>query len=388
MTQLRNQTATLSKDEIQRYGRHLVLPEIAMEGQKRLKGASVLIIGTGGLGSPAAIYLAAAGVGKLGLVDFDVVDDSNLQRQVIYKTSSIGEAKVDSARESLVELNPNVEVATFNETLNSKNALEICSDYDLILDGTDNFQTRYLANDVCVMLDKPYVYGSVLRLEGQASVFWAREGPCYRCVYPEPPPPHLVPSCAEGGVLGVLPGIIGLVQAAECIKLIVGKGESLIGRLLLFDAMGMRFTEVKLRKDEKCPKCGESPSLCELIDYEQFCGVSTSVEADLTPDEIPLGPQEFAEKIDKSQVFLLDVREPHEWDICHIEGAIQIPSGQLADRLSEIDSSKPILVYCRDGSRSLDAIRLLYHSGHTSVRHLKGGILAWIDEIDSSLPRY
>ncbi|MDP6776278.1 MAG: molybdopterin-synthase adenylyltransferase MoeB [Candidatus Latescibacteria bacterium] len=383
-----DQTITFSKEEIQRYGRHLVLPDIAMEGQKRLKGASVLLIGTGGLGSPAAIYLAAAGVGKLGLVDFDVVDHSNLQRQIIFKTDSIGEAKVDSARESLAQLNPNVEVATHEVALTSRNAMEICSDYDLILDGTDNFQTRYLANDVCVLLNKPYVYGSVMGLEGQASVFWARRGPCYRCLYPVPPPPDLVPSCAEGGVLGVLPGIIGLVQATESIKLILDKGESLIGRLMIFDAMGMRFLEVGLRKDENCPMCGRNPSIHELIDYDQFCGVSASVEEDLTPDEIPLGAQEFSEQVKQSQVFLLDVREPHEWDICHLEGATLIPSGELADRLSEVDGSKPILVYCRDGTRSLEAIRLLYHSGYTSVRHLKGGILAWIDEIDPSLPKY
>ena len=383
-----DQTITLSKDEIQRYGRHLVLPEIAMEGQNRLKGASILLIGTGGLGSPAAIYLAAAGVGKLGLVDFDVVDDSNLQRQILFKTDSIGEAKVDAAREALAALNPNVEVVTYNVAFSAENAMEICRDYDLILDGTDNFQTRYLANDVCVMLGKPYVYGSVLRLEGQASVFWAEKGPCYRCLYPEPPPPHLVPSCAEGGVLGVLPGLVGLIQATEAIKLILGIGEALIGRLLLLDAMGMQFREVSLRKYEKCPMCGANPSIRELIDYEQFCGVSTSVEEDLTPDEIPLGAREFAEQMKESQVFLLDVRESHEWDICHIEGATLIPNGQLADRLSEIDGSKPILVYCRDGSRSLDAIRLLYYSGYTSVRHLKGGIRAWIDEIDPSLPRY
>ena len=382
------QTITLSKDEIQRYGRHLVLPDIAMEGQKRLKGASILLIGTGGLGSPAAIYLVAAGVGKLGLVDFDVVDDSNLQRQIIFRATSIGEAKVDSARETLTQLNPNVEVATYEVALTPKNAMEICREYDIILDGTDNFQTRYLANDVCVMLDKPYVYGAVMGLEGQAGVFWSGRGPCYRCMYPEPPPPNLVPSCAEGGVLGVLPGIIGLVQATECIKLILGKGESLIGRLLLFDAMGMRFREVAVHKDEDCPMCGKSPSIHELIDYDQFCGVSVSIEEDLTPDEIPLSPQAFSEQIKQARVFLLDVREPGEWDICHIEGATLIPSGELADRLSEVDGSRPILVYCREGTRSLEAIRLLYYSGYTSVRHLMGGILAWIDEIDTSLPRY
>ena len=384
-----DQTIALSKEEIQRYGRHLVLPEIAMAGQKRLKEASVLLVGTGGLGSPAAIYLTAAGVGKLGLVDFDVVDNSNLQRQIIFKTSSLGEPKVDAARASLTGLNPNVEVTTFEVAFSSTNAREICSDYDLVLDGTDNFQTRYLANDVCVMLDKPYVYGSVLRLEGQASVFWASKGPCYRCVYPEPPPPGLMPGCAEGGVLSALPGIVGVVQAAECIKLILGEGEPLIGRLLLCDAMGMRFHEVRLRQDANCPVCGANPSIRELIDYEQFCGVSTSVAADLTPDELPLGAREFAEAMGQSQVFLLDVREPQEWEICHIEGATLIPSGQLAERLSEIDgSSKRILVYCRNGSRSLDAIRLLYDSGYTSVRHLKGGILAWIEEIDPSLPSY
>ena len=379
---------SLSKDEIQRYGRHLVLPEVAMEGQKRLKAARVLLIGTGGLGSPAALYLAASGVGTLGLMDFDVVDLTNLQRQILHGTSDVGGPKVDSARESLSELNPTVEVLPYNVAMTSENAAEICSDYDIVVDGTDNFQTRYLANDVCVMLGKPYVYGAVLRLEGQASVFWAERGPCYRCLFPEPPPPGLTPSCAEGGVLGVLPGVIGLLQATEVIKLILDLGDSLVGRLLLFDAMGMRFDEVKVQRDRACPICGDNPTIRELIDYDQFCGVSTSVDEDLTPDEAPLGAREFAARLREPHVFLLDVREPHEWDICHLEGATLIPMGELADRLSEIDGTRRLLVYCRDGSRSLDAIRLLYESGYTSVRHLKGGILAWADEVDASIPKY
>ena len=379
---------TLTKDEIQRYGRHLVLPEVAMEGQKRLKAARVLLIGAGGLGSPAAVYLAAAGVGTLGLIDYDVVDNTNLHRQILHGTSDVGGPKVDSARQTLAELNPNVEVVPYNLAITSRNAIEILKDYDVVVDGTDNFQTRYLANDVCVMQGKPYVYGAVLRLEGQATVFWAERGPCYRCLFPEPPPPGLMPSCAEGGVLGVLPGIIGLVQATEAIKLILDRGNPLIGRMLLYDAMEMRFHEVKLEKDRTCPVCGENPTIQELIDYDQFCGVSTSVDEDLTPDEVPLGAGEFAARLKEPHVFLLDVREPNEWDICHLEGATLIPMGQLTERLSEIDGTMNILVYCRDGSRSLDAIRLLYESGYTSVRHLKGGILAWADEIDPSLPKY
>lgn len=383
-----DQEAALSQDEIRRYGRHLVLPEISMEGQKRLKAARVLLVGAGGLGSPAALYLAAAGVGTLGLIDFDVVDETNLQRQILHGTSDVGDPKVDSARRTLSELNPNVEVVPHGVVLTSENAVELCKDYDIVVDGTDNFKTRYPVNDVCVIQGKPYVYGATLRLEGQATVFWAGRGPCYRCLYPQPPPPGEVPSCAEGGVLGVLSGIIGLIQATEAIKLIVNHGEPLIGRLLLFDAMAMRFREVRLRRDKACPVCGEHPTIREPIDYEQFCGVSTSIADDLTPDEMPLAAGEFAARLQEPHVFLLDVREPTEWAICHLEGATLIPIGELTDRLSEIDGAASILVYCRNGSRSLDAIRVLYESGYPSVRHLKGGLLAWADEIDPSLPKY
>lgn len=383
-----NGASDLTYEEIRRYSRHLVLPEVALDGQKKLKAASVLIIGTGGLGSPLALYLAAAGIGRIGLVDFDVVDESNLQRQIIHKNASVGRPKVDSARQTLAEINPNVQVETYNTPFTSDNALEIAGEYDILIDGTDNFPTRYLVNDVSVLLGKPNVYGSVFRFEGQASVFWAEKGPCYRCLYPEPPPPGLVPSCAEGGVLGILPGIIGLIQATEAVKLILGLGESLIGRLLLYDALGMRFRELKLRKDPNCPLCGEHRSIHALIDYQEFCGVPTA-EAALhaeAPDEI--SPEELAQKLPTGEVFLLDVREPEEWQIGHIEGAVLIPLRELPQRLAEIDATREIVAYCRSGKRTLEALRLLHQAGYTSAKHLEGGILAWSDEVDPRIPKY
>jgi len=375
----------LSNEEIRRYSRHLVLPEVALAGQKKLKAASVLVIGAGGLGSPLALYLAAAGIGRLGLVDFDVVDLSNLQRQIIHKNASIGQSKVESARQTLAEINPNVQVETFNTRFTAKNALDIAGDYDILIDGTDNFATRYLVNDTSVLLGKPNVYGSVFRFEGQASIFGTEKGPCYRCLYPKPPAPGLVPSCAEGGVLGILPGIIGLIQATEAIKLILGKGETLAGRLLLYDALSMRFQELKLRKDPNCPLCGEYRSIHALVDYQAFCGAPTA-----QPDEAPyeISAKELAQKLRTGEVFLLDVREPQEWRIGHIEGAVLIPLRQLPQRLAEIDSTREIIAYCRSGKRTIEALRLLHQAGFTSAKHLKGGLLAWSDEVDPKIPKY
>jgi adenylyltransferase/sulfurtransferase len=382
------QEVVLNNEEIGRYSRHLILPEVAMEGQKKLKAASVLVIGTGGLGSPLAMYLAAAGIGRLGLVDFDVVDASNLQRQVIHSTRNVGRSKLESAKEYILGINPNVQVDTFEARFTSENALEIARDYDIIIDGTDNFPTRYLVNDVSVLLGKPNVYGSIFRFEGQASVFWAEKGPCYRCLYPEPPPPGLVPSCAEGGVLGVLPGIIGCIQANEAIKLILGKGEPLIGRLLLFDALGMRFREMKLRKDPHCPMCGAHRTIHELIDYEQFCGLTGIDEDSKTIDTFNVSAKELAKKLERDRVFLLDVREPQEYQICYIPGATLIPLGQLPARLAEIDGSTEIVAYCRTGKRSAQAVELLHKAGYTSAKNLAGGIYAWADDVDPSVPKY
>lgn len=380
--------STLDNEEILRYSRHLILPEVAMEGQKKLKGASVLIIGTGGLGSPLAMYLAAAGIGRLGLVDFDVVDTSNLQRQVIHSTHNVGRSKLESAKEYILGINPHVQVDTYETRFTSENAMAIARDYDILIDGTDNFPTRYLVNDVSVLLGKPNVYGSIFRFEGQASVFWAEKGPCYRCLYPEPPPPGLVPSCAEGGVLGVLPGIIGCIQANEAIKLILGKGEPLIGRLLLFDALGMRFREMKLRKDPNCPICGENRTIHELIDYEQFCGIPSAGEESNTLDTFDISAKELAERVKRDRIFLLDVREPEEFQICYLPGAHLIPLKQLPDRLSEIDGSRAIVAYCRTGKRSAQAVELLHRAGYTSARNLAGGIYAWADEVDPTVPKY
>jgi adenylyltransferase/sulfurtransferase len=378
-----------SLDEIERYSRHLIMPEVAMEGQKKLKHAQVLLIGMGGLGSPLALYLAAAGVGRIGLLDFDVVDFTNLQRQVIYSTDDVGRPKLQSARERIAGINPYVQIDTYETRLTSENALEIIEKYDIIIDGTDNFPTRYLVNDACVLLRKPNVYGSIFRFEGQASVFYAKEGPCYRCLYPEPPPPGLVPSCAEGGVLGVLPGIVGLIQATEAVKLILGKGEPLIGRLLLFDALAMKFRELKLKKDPNCPICGENPTIHQLIDYEEFCGIGTEAEKIVLEPEHEISATELKSKLDHNEEpFILDVREPIESEICGIPGSKLIPLNQLPTRIHELDRSWDIVAFCRSGIRSAKVVKFLREAGFENVKNLKGGILAWSDEVDPSVPKY
>ncbi|MDZ7269847.1 MAG: molybdopterin-synthase adenylyltransferase MoeB [candidate division KSB1 bacterium] len=378
----------LSHEEIQRYSRHLILPEVALAGQKKLKAASVLLIGTGGLGSPLAMYLAAAGVGRLGLVDCDVVEASNLQRQVMHSTRSVGRPKLESAKNFIAGLNPHVQVTTHETRFTAANALALARDYDIIIDGTDNFPTRYLVNDVCVLLHKPNVYGSIFRFEGQASVFWAEQGPCYRCLYPEPPPPGLVPSCAEGGVLGVLPGIIGTIQANEALKLILGIGEPLVGRLLLFDALTMRFREMKLHKDPACPVCGEAPTITALIDYEQFCGMPGAGDVHGGHNSFDISATELARRLKTEDIYLLDVREPYEFEICALPGAHLVPLAQLPERLAEIDGSRPIVAYCRSGKRSAQAVRLLHQAGYPSARNLAGGILAWSEEVDATVPKY
>jgi molybdopterin/thiamine biosynthesis adenylyltransferase/rhodanese-related sulfurtransferase len=381
-------TATLGQEELARYSRHLLLPEVGMDGQRRLKQASVLLVGTGGLGAPVGLYLAAAGVGRLGLVDFDVVDHSNLHRQVIHGTSDVGRSKLASARDSIAEINPNVQVECHEVALSSQNAMEIVPGYDIVIDGTDNFATRYLVNDVCVLLGKPNVYGSIFRFEGQASVFWAERGPCYRCLFPEPPPPGLVPSCAEGGVLGVLPGVIGMIQATEAVKLILGTGEPLIGRLLLYDALSMRFRELNLRKDGACAICGTNPTIRELIDYEVFCGTAP-VSSNREGGEVELEPEELNALLQQGRpISLIDVRNRPEWDLCRIEGARLIPLPELERRLNEIGHEDEIVVYCRSGMRSLAARDFLVSAGYSRVRSLRGGILAWADEIQPELPRY
>jgi adenylyltransferase/sulfurtransferase len=375
----------LSNEEIARYSRHLIMPEVALDGQKRLKQARVLTVGAGGLGSPLALYLAAAGVGTLGIVDFDVVDESNLQRQIIHGTSDLGRSKMESAREKIEDINPNVKVEAFEEALTSENALEIIDGFDVVVDGTDNFPTRYLVNDACVLLGKPNVYGSIFRFEGQASVFYAEEGPCYRCLYPEPPPPGLVPSCAEGGVLGILPGAIGTIQATETVKLLLGIGEPLVGRLLLYDALSMRFREMKLRKDPNCPVCGENPTVTELIDYQEFCGIPQAQQADEVPE---ITVRELKEKLDNGQnVSVLDVREPHEYEVANI-GARLIPLGELPERLVELDRNDTLAVHCKTGGRSARAVQLLKEAGFQNVYNVEGGITAWSEEIDPSVPKY
>jgi len=378
----------LSKDEILRYSRHLIMPEVGMDGQLKLKAAKVLCVGTGGLGSPLALYLAAAGIGKLGIVDFDVVDYTNLQRQVIHGTSDVGRPKLHSARETIQEINPNIEVSTYETRLTSENALDIIREYDIVADGTDNFPTRYLVNDACVLLGKPNVYGSIFRFEGQASVFYAKEGPCYRCLYPEPPPPGLVPSCAEGGVLGVLPGIIGCIQALQTIKLILGKGQTLVGRLLLFDALNLKFRELKLRKNVECQMCGAEPTITELIDYEEFCGIRG--EEHVPPTNVPeITPIDVKKMMDEQKPFvLIDVREPHEYQICRIDGAKLIPLGEVARRMHELNSADDIVVHCRSGMRSAQAVEFLMKSGFRKIYNLKGGILAWSDQVDPNVPKY
>ncbi len=380
---------TLSNEEIARYSRHLIMPEVGMAGQRRLKQGSVLLIGTGGLGSPLALYLAAAGVGHIGLVDFDVVDASNLQRQIVHGTSTVGVAKTESAKRRLQDLNPYIEITTYETRITSQNALDLMRPYDVIVDGTDNFPTRYLTNDACVLLGKPNVYGSIFRFEGQATVFSTRDGgPCYRCLYPEPPPPELVPSCAEGGVLGVLPGVIGTIQATEVIKLLIGIGEPLIGRLLLYDALSMRFRELKLRRNPSCPVCGDHPTITALIDYEQFCGIVP--EEQTLSNQFEITPRELAEWLERpDRPFLLDVRNPYEVAIASIPGTDKlIPIDQLPERINELDPSREMVVYCRSGARSGRAVELLKSVGFRKVKNLVGGILRWADEVDPSVPKY
>jgi adenylyltransferase/sulfurtransferase len=381
-------TVALSNDEILRYSRHLIMPEVGMEGQLKLKAAKVLCIGAGGLGSPLALYLAAAGVGTIGIVDFDVVDFTNLQRQIIHSTADVGRKKLDSAEDKLKSINPNVNVVRFDTRLSSANALEIFRDFDIIIDGTDNFPTRYLVNDACVLTGKPNVYGSIFRFEGQVSVFGVEEGPCYRCLYPEPPPPGLVPSCAEGGVLGILPGLVGVMQATEAIKLILGAGEPLIGRLLLVDALAMRFRELKLRKNPDCPACGTHRTIDQLIDYNEFCGIRGEEKPVDNPKIPTISVEELKQRKDAGEdVFVLDVREPHEYQICNINGYL-IPLNDLPKRVSELDSSREIVAHCRSGVRSAKAVEFLRQAGFTKVRNLMGGILAWAEKIDPTMPKY
>jgi len=380
----------LTTDELSRYSRHLILPEVGEEGQRKLKAARVLCVGTGGLGSPLALYLAAAGVGTLGLVDFDVVDASNLQRQIIHSTADIGRKKLDSAEEKLKALNPALNVVKHDTLLSSANALDILKDYDVIADGTDNFPTRYLVNDACVLLGKPNAYGSIFRFEGQASVFGTKDGPCYRCLYPEPPPPGLVPSCAEGGVLGILPGLVGVIQATETIKLILGIGEPLIGRLLLVDALNMRFRQLKLRKNPECPVCGDHPTVTKLIDYQQFCGIEPASERQsAVKNGIPqVSPKDLKKRIDAGEdLFILDVREPFEYQIANI-GGVLIPQNDVPKRIGEIDRNREIVVQCKSGGRSQRIAEYLKQSGFPTVSNLAGGIVAWSDEVDPKVPKY
>ncbi|HEX5227579.1 MAG TPA: molybdopterin-synthase adenylyltransferase MoeB [Bryobacteraceae bacterium] len=379
---------SLSKDEILRYSRHLIMPEVGMEGQLKLKAAKVALIGTGGLGAPLGMYLAAAGIGRIGLVDFDVVDFTNLQRQVIHGTKDVGKKKLDSAAETMLDINPYVEIDRHEVALSSENALDILKDYDIVVDGTDNFPTRYLVNDACVILKKPNVYGSIFRFEGQATIFAYPGGPCYRCLYPEPPPPGLVPSCAEGGVLGILPGTVGLIQATETVKLILGVGEPLIGRLVLYDALAMRFRELKLRRNPECPVCGDHPTITKLIDYQEFCGIPNQVHEE-KPMEGDIEPTEVKAKIDRGDRFvLIDVREPHEYQICNIPQAKLIPRGDLPKRVNELNSADEIVAHCKSGMRSAKAVDFLKQAGFKKVRNMKGGILAWSDKVDPSVPKY
>ena len=389
----------LTNEEIKRYSRHLIMPEVGVDGQRRLKAGSVLCVGAGGLGSPAAMYLAAAGVGRIGVVDFDVVDYSNLQRQIIHGTSSIGKTKLESAKARLLDINPHIQVYTYETALSSENALELFAPYDVILDGTDNFPTRYLTNDACVLLGKPNAYGSIFRFEGQASVFAAQDGPCYRCLYPEPPPPGLVPSCAEGGVLGVLPGVIGVIQATEAIKLITGIGEPLIGRFMIYDALRMKFRELKLRKDPDCPVCGTHPTVTKLIDYEEFCGLRPSVEAEaaaaVAANAGPAASQtditavELKQRLDRGdKLVIVDVREPNEYQINRIPGSVLIPLGEIPRRYAELDEEAELVMQCKMGGRSAKAADYLRSVGFKRVLNLKGGILEWVDKVDPSQPKY
>ena len=387
----RLESIRFSNDEIARYSRHLIMPEVTLEGQKRLKAACVLCIGAGGLGSPIALYLAAAGVGRLGLVDFDVVDYSNLQRQILHGTGDVGRKKINSAKDSIRAVNPNVQVDLHDTLFTSENARRIVEPYDVVIDGTDNFPTRYLSNDICVFLKKPNVYGSIFRFEGQSTVFAPHLGsPCYRCMFPEPPPPGMVPSCAEGGVLGVLPGMIGVMQAIEAVKLIVGVGQPLLGRLVHFDALQMKFREFKLRRDPKCPVCSEHPTITELIDYEVFCGVPQAASAKAEQENVPsFSVAELRRKLDAGENFLLlDIRESYEYDIAHLPGTKLIPPGDLPSRMSELDSAQDIILYCKNGQRSAQAVRQLQEAGFSKLHNVAGGIDAWASEIDPTMPRY
>jgi len=387
LTEVKSQAAVLNNDEILRYSRHLIMPEVGMGGQQKLKAARVLCIGAGGLGSPLALYLTAAGVGTLGIVDFDVVDYTNLQRQIIHSTADVGRKKLESAADKLKAINPFLNLRTFETKLTSENALELFREFDIIADGTDNFPTRYLVNDACVLTGKPNIYGSIFRFEGQASVFATEPGPCYRCLYPEPPPPGLVPSCAEGGVLGILPGLVGVIQATETIKLILGQGEPLIGRLLLVDALGMNFRELKLRKNPDCPACGAHPTITKLIDYNEFCGIrgeEKPVETGVPEIQV----EELKRRLDQGEnIFVLDVREPHEYQICNIGGYL-IPLGDLPKRVNELDTSREIVAHCRSGVRSAKAVNFLRQAGFKKVSNLAGGILAWADRVDPKMPKY
>lgn len=396
--QINPEAIALSHEEVKRYSRHLIMPEVGMAGQKKLKASSVLLIGAGGLGSPLAMYLAAAGVGRIGLVDYDVVDYTNLQRQIIHGTKDVGRPKLQSAADRIRDINPHVQLDLYEVPLTSENALELFAPYDIVIDGTDNFPTRYLTNDACVLLGKPNVYGSIFRFEGQASVFNYEDGPCYRCLYPEPPPPGLVPSCAEGGVLGILPGTIGAIQATEAIKILLGIGTSLSGRLLLYDALHMSFDEVRLRKNPNCPICSSNRTIHELIDYEQFCGMPAHDHSEFTANghtqnhAVPeITPLQLKDRLDQGDdLFILDVREPHEWDISNLEhlGAYLIPKGQVLERMGELDTAREMVVQCRTGVRSADVIRLLRQHGFSKMHNLVGGINRWADEVDPSLPKY
>jgi len=382
--------ANLTRDQILRYSRHLIMPEVGVEGQQKLNDASILLIGAGGLGSPLGLYLAAAGVGRLGIVDFDAVDFTNLQRQIIHRTEDVGRLKVESAKERIHAINPEVQVTTFNAKLSRENIMGLITDYHVVIDGTDNFPTRYLVNDACIFQKKPNIYGSIFRFDGQATVFAPFQGPCYRCLYPEPPPPGMVPSCAEGGVLGVLPGIIGVIQATEAIKLIIGRGEPLIGRLLLYNALKMEFREVKLKRDPRCPVCGDRPAITELVDYEDFCGVGRAgAQADGGHSEYDLGPNEVKRLLEQDpRAVLLDVRESHEHEIVHIDRSRLIPLSELHLRTNELDTADTIVTYCHHGQRSLQAIKTLQHFGFKKLKHLRGGIDAWACEVDPQMPRY